>query len=240
MDLFGFNRFMDGGQNHPPRSGPGLWFQTLWDNLGGLLAGNVLTFIGFLPLALGVSLGLVYENLWITLLSGGAGGALAGVFWAAMLSLSLQAFRGGTRGWFARWLRAVRSAPIPAALAGAVLGLLAGGFLQAGALLTQLLGGGGRPSLLVWAVLCAALFLLSLAAAALFPALCAGDGGGPSPPPPGRAGPGRAGPRMRRRLGRAGLVRTGRGPLPGERPLRLRAGLLARRAAHRAAGSAWA
>ena len=181
MDLFGFNRFMDGGQNHPPRSGPGLWFQTLWDNLGGLLAGNVLTFIGFLPLALGVSLGLVYENLWITLLSGGAGGALAGVFGAAMLSLSLQAFRGGTRGWFARWLRAVRSAPIPAALAGAVLGLLAGGFLQAGALLTQLLGGGGRPSLLVWAVLCADLFLLSLAAAALFPALCAGDGGVPPP-----------------------------------------------------------
>lgn len=181
MDLFGLNRFMDGGRNPPPRSGPGLWLQTLWDNLGGLLGGNALTFAGFLPLALGVSLGLMYESLWITLLAGAAGGALAGVFWAPMLSLALQAFRCGTRGWFARWRQAVRKAPVPAALAGAVLGLLAGGFLQVGALLAQLLGGGGRPPLPVWAVLCADFLLLSLAAAVLFPALCAGEGGRPAP-----------------------------------------------------------
>lgn len=181
MDLFGLNRFMDGGRNPPPRSGPGLWLQTLWDNLGGLLGGNALTFAGFLPLALGVSLGLVYESLWITLLAGAAGGALAGVFWAPMLSLALQAFRCGTRGWFARWRQALRKAPVPAALAGAVLGLLAGGFLQAGALLAQLLGGGDRPPLPVWAVLCADFLLLSLAAAVFFPALCARGGGRPAP-----------------------------------------------------------
>lgn len=176
MDLFGLNRFMDGGPDRPPRSGPGLWFQAFWDNLGGLLGGNALTFAGFLPLALGVSLGLVYENLWITLLAGGTGGALAGVFWAPMLSLALQAFRGGTRGWFARWRQGIRRAPLPAALAGAILGLLAGGFLQAGSFFTRLLGAGDHPSLLVWAVLCADLLLLSLAASALFPSLCVQEG----------------------------------------------------------------
>lgn len=181
MDLFGLNRFMDGGPGGPPRSGPGLWFQTFWDNLGGLLGGSALTFAGFLPLALGVSLGLVYENLWITLLAGGTGGALAGVFWAPMLSLALQAFRGGTRGWFARWRRGLQRAPLPAALAGAALGLLAGGFLQIGGFLAQLLGMGDRPSLLVWAVLCADLFLLSLAASVLFPSLCVQEGPRPDP-----------------------------------------------------------
>lgn len=180
MDLFGLNRFFDGsGGERPPKSGPGRWFQAFWDNLGGLLGGNLLTFAGFLPLALGVSLGLVYENFWITLLGGGIGGALAGVFWAPMVSLAAQAFRGGTRGWFARWRKALGKAPLPAALAGGALGLLAGGFLQTAGLFTQLLGGGDRPPLPVWAVLWADLFLLSLAAAVLFPALCVGEGGGP-------------------------------------------------------------
>lgn len=177
MDLFGLNRFFDGsGGERPPKTGPGRWFQAFWDNLGGLLGGNLLTFAGFLPLALGVSLGLVYENFWITLLSGGIGGALAGLFWAPMQSLALQAFRGGTRGWLGRWLRGLRAAPLPAAVAGGVLGLLAGGFLQVGSLLGQLLGGGEGPSLLVWAVLGVDFFLLSLGAAVLFPALCTGEG----------------------------------------------------------------
>lgn len=181
MDLFGLNRFMDGGQGGPPPSGPGRWLRAFWDSLGGLLGANALTFAGFLPLALGVSLGLVYENLWITLLGGALGGALAGLAWAPMLSLALQALRGGTRGWFARWRRAAAKAPLPAALAGGALGLLAGGFLQAGALFAQLLGGGDAPSLLVWAVLCGDGFLLSLAACVLFPALCVQPGARPEP-----------------------------------------------------------
>lgn len=173
MDLFGLNRFIDGpDRGSPPQKGPARWFQALWDNLGGLLAGNLLTFAGFLPLALGVSLGLVYENLWITLLSGAAGGALAGVFWAPMVSLALQALRGGTAGWLGRWRRGIAKAPLAAAGAGAVLGLLTGGLMQVGSLLSQLLGQGGAPSLIVWAALCADLFLLSGAAAVWFPALC--------------------------------------------------------------------
>ena len=171
MDLFGLNRFIggpDGGSS--PQKGPARWFQALWDNLGGLLAGNLLTFAGFLPLALGVSLGLVYENLWITLLSGAAGGALAGLFWGPMVSLSIQALRGNTAGWLGRWRRGIAKAPLAAAGAGAVLGLLTGGLLQVENLLSQLLGQGGTPSLIVWAVLCADLFLLSGAAAVWFPA----------------------------------------------------------------------
>lgn len=173
MDLFGLNRFLDGGgRDRPPSKGLIRWLETFWDNLGGLLGGNALAFAGFLPLAMGVSLGLVYENLWITLAAGGIGGALAGMFWAPMLSLSLQAFQGGTQGWFARWRRAFRKAPLPAALAGAVLGLLAGGLLHTGRFFAQLLGTGDRPPLPVWAVLCADLVLLSLAACVFFPVLC--------------------------------------------------------------------
>ncbi len=55
-------------------------------------------------------------------------------------------------------------------------GLLGGGFLQAGSLFAQLLGGGEGPALPVWAVLCVDFLLLSLAAAVVFPALCAGEG----------------------------------------------------------------
>ena len=173
MDLFGLNRFIGGpDRSSPPQKGPARWFQALWDNLGGLLGGNLLAFAGFLPLALGVSLGLVYENLWITLLSGTAGGALAGLFWAPMASLAIQALRGGTAGWLGRWRRGIAKAPLAAAGAGAVLGLLTGGLMQAGGLLSQLLGQGSAPSLIVWAVLCADLFLLSGAAAVWFPALC--------------------------------------------------------------------
>lgn len=173
MDLFGLTRFLDGGgQGRRPQKGPLRWLEAFWDNLGGLLGGNVLIFAGCLPLVLGVSLGLVYENLWITLLAGGIGGALAGMFWVPMLSLSLQAFRGGTQGWFVRWRQAFRKAPLPAALAGTVLGSLTGGLFHAGRFFAQLLGTGDRPPLPVWVVLCADLLLISLAASVFFPALC--------------------------------------------------------------------
>lgn len=173
MDLFGLNRFMDGaGGGSSDQRGPSLWFQTLWDNLGGLLGSNFLSFLGCLPLALGVSLGLVYENLWISLVSGAVGGALAGICWAAMLSLAIQAFQGGTRGWFGRWRRAVLRAPLPAAGTGAVLGLLSSGLLLVGGFAGQLLAQGGGSPLLVWMVLAVDFFLLSIAAVLVFCALC--------------------------------------------------------------------
>lgn len=176
MDLFGLNRFFsapDRAQKQP--RGPARFFRAFWDNLGCLLAGNFLTFLGSLPLALGVSLGLIYENAWITLLAGCLGGALAGVFWTPMLSLSIQALRGGTQGWLKRWRSAVVRALPASAAAGAVLGLLAGGLLAVGGFAAGLLTQGDRSPLLVWVIMALDLLLLSLAAALVFPALCAGE-----------------------------------------------------------------
>ena len=175
MDLFGLGRF-SGGPEREPSSGGGRFFRTFWDNMGGLLAGNFLTFLGFLPLALGVSLGLVYENVWITLSSGAAGGALAGVFWTALLSLSVQALRGGTREWFARWRHAAGRALPSSAAAGAALGLLAGGLLSVGGFAGGLLAEGNRSPLPVWVMMALDFFFLSFAAVLIFPALSAGTG----------------------------------------------------------------
>lgn len=178
MDLFGLNRFLEGGgQERPPQKGPGRWLEAFWDNLGGLLGSNALTFAGFLPLAMGVSLGLVYENFWLALLGGVLGGAVAGPFWAAMNAMALQCFRGGTRGWLGRWAGAMARFLGPASAQGAVLGLLGAGFLTAGSFFAALLGDGGRPPLAVWIVTGLDLFLLALAAAVLFPSLAFSEDG---------------------------------------------------------------
>lgn len=156
----------------PPRKGAARYFQTLWDNLGGLLGGNLLACAGFLPLALGVSLGTIYENFWLTLLGGVLGGALAGMFWVPLLSLCVQALRDGTRGWWRRWKTAFRLVPGPSALLGGCLGLLSGGFLLVSTQFAAL-SGGAVP--MVSVVLLLDFFLLSLAAAVGFPALCTGE-----------------------------------------------------------------
>ena len=168
MDLFGLNRFFtDPPDGRPPKKGPGRYFEVLYDHLGALLGCNFLTFIGFLPLALGVSLGLVMENLWLTLITGAVGGAIAGPFWAAMTAVALQSFRGSSAGWFGRW----RGSLLPAAAQGAALGLLASGFLMVGSFFSALLGGGNGPAAPVWVVILFDLYLLSLAATLLFPSL---------------------------------------------------------------------
>ncbi|MDE6590576.1 MAG: hypothetical protein K2K53_09595, partial [Oscillospiraceae bacterium] len=85
MDLFGLNRFFNAPEeNRPPKKGPARYFEVLYDNLGAILGANLLTCVGFLPLALGVSLGVVLGNLWLALLGGMIGGAVAGPFWAAL------------------------------------------------------------------------------------------------------------------------------------------------------------
>ena len=173
MDLFGFNRFhRPPREDAPPKTGPVRWLQAFWDNLGALLGANLLCFAGFLPLAMGVSLGVVYENLWLTLLAGALGGAVAGPFWTALLSLALQSLRGGTLGWPGRWRQAFCRSLAPAALQGAFFGVPAAGLLLAGSFFGGLTGGADRPALAVWAVLAADLFVLALGAAALFPGLC--------------------------------------------------------------------
>lgn len=177
MDLFGLNRFFDGGgRDRPPSKGLIRWLETFWDNLGALLGSNALTCAGFLPLAMGVSLGLVYGNLWLALLGGALGGVVAGPFWAAMNAMALQCFRGGTRGWFGRWRGAMAHFLVPASIQGAVLGLLGAGLLSAGGFFAALLGEGGHPPLPVWLILGLDLYLLALATAVLFPPLaCSGS-----------------------------------------------------------------
>lgn len=173
MDLFGMNRFT-GEPRNSPQKGFARFFQTFWDNMGGLLAGNLLTFFGFLPLAMGVSLGLVYENVWITLAAGGIGGGLAGAFWMPMLSLSVQALRSGTQGWFRRWRRAAASGLRGSAAAGAISGLLSSGLLSAGSFAGGLLG--DHPPLWMWVFLGLDFLVLSLMAVLIFPVLCGGAG----------------------------------------------------------------
>ena len=172
MDLFGLNRFFNAqGDGRPPKKGPGRYFEVLYDHLGAILGANLLTCAGFLPLALGVSLGVVLENLWLALLGGALGGAIAGPFWAALNAVALQCFRGGCDRWLGRWRGAMVRFFGPAAVQGAVLGALGAGLLAAGAFFSALLGGAQQPALFVWAVILADLYLLALAAALLFPSL---------------------------------------------------------------------
>lgn len=173
MKYLGNDRPLDRrDRERPPLKGPARYFQALWDNLGALFGGNLLASAGFLPLALGVSLGTVYENFWLTLLGGALGGALAGPVWVPLLALCVQALRDGTRGWWRRWRAALLLAPGPAALLGGTLGLLGGGLLLVGEELARLTVG-AVP--MVSVVLLLDLLLLALAAAAYFPALCAGE-----------------------------------------------------------------
>lgn len=179
MSLFGTERFF-APQNtpQPPQKGPGRYFEVFWQNMGGLMGANLICCAGFLPLALGVSLGLVFENFWLTLLGGGLGGALAGVCWSPMLALALQAFAGGTRGWLGRWKRAAFAAARPSAAAGAVTGLLGGACLLVGSFAARLLGSQGASPFLVWAMLAVDCLLLSLAAALAGAVLCLPRGRG--------------------------------------------------------------
>lgn len=170
MKYLGNDRPLD--RERPPLKGPARYFQTLWDNLGALLGGNLLACAGFLPLALGVSLGLTFENFWLTLLGGVLGGALAALAWVPLLSLCIQSLRDGTRGWWRRWKAAFLLSPAPAALMGGLLGLPGSGLLLVGEQLARL-AVGAVP--MVSAILLLDLLLLALAAAVYFPSLCVGE-----------------------------------------------------------------
>ena len=172
MDLFGLNRFFNAPEDsRPPKKGVGRYFEVLYDHLGAILGANLLTCVGFLPLALGVSLGIVLENLWLALLGGAIGGAVAGPFWAALNAVALQCFQGSCDGWFGRWRGAMARMLAPAAVQGAVLALLGAGLTTAGSFFAALLGSAQRPALVVWIVIALDLYLLALAAVLLFPTL---------------------------------------------------------------------
>ncbi len=170
MGLYSF--WMPGSPAPEPQNGVSRYFRAFWDNLGKLLAANLLTFAGFLPFALLASLGLVYENLWLALSGGLLGGAVAGPFWTGSLSLSLLCFRGTPERWFSFWRRALgRNWKASAALGGALGGLISG-LLFAGRFFLALTREGSLPAPFVWTFLALDFLLIALAAALLFPPLC--------------------------------------------------------------------
>ncbi|MCD8384876.1 MAG: hypothetical protein LUC39_07985 [Clostridiales bacterium] len=173
FNFFGLGDMRNAPQeDRPQRTGIVRYFQVFWDNLGKLLLGNLLCFAGFLPAALGISLGLVFENFWLTLFGGIVGGAVAGPFWTAMVDLSLRCFSGRVDGWFAAFRHTLATVWRPAALQGLVLGLLVSGFLLVGSFASGMMEDGSLPALGLWVILALDFFLMALAAAILFPPLC--------------------------------------------------------------------
>ncbi|MCD8367645.1 MAG: hypothetical protein LUC48_06425 [Clostridiales bacterium] len=173
FNFFGLNDLTHAPQeDKPPRTGAARYFQVLWENLGKLLLGNLLCCAGFLPAALGVSLGLVYENFWLALIGGAVGGAIAGPFWTAMVDLSLRCFANRVDEWFAGFRHTLSACWKPAALQGLAVGVLVAGLLTVGGFASDLMEGGTLPAPVVWVVLILDFFLAALAVTLLFPPLC--------------------------------------------------------------------
>ncbi len=158
-----------------PPKGIARYFQLLWDNLGKLLLANLLCFAGFLPLALLLSLGLIYENFWISAFGGMAGGTIAGAVWTAQLSLCFLCVQTSPYRWFEFWRQTLRKKWIPAAIQGAVFGGSLGALLSAASFFLQLGRQGTLPLFVVWIFLGVDFFLWSLAANGMFSVLCHED-----------------------------------------------------------------
>lgn len=154
-------------KEHIQKSGPGRFLAVFWDHLGKLLAVNVLCFAAFLPFALGVSLGLTFENFWITVLGGALGGALACPVWVAGLRVCLCCYLGTPMEWFALWRQTVKNVGTPAALEGTAMGLLSGMLLSAWQFLSALTDQGTLPAPVVWIGLGLDCFLLAMMAVLL-------------------------------------------------------------------------
>ncbi|MCD7917024.1 MAG: hypothetical protein LUF84_00940 [Clostridiales bacterium] len=159
-------------EDRPPRTGAARYFQVFWENLGKLLLGNLMCSLGFLPAALGVSLGLVYENFWLALMGGAIGGAVAGPLWTAMMDLSLRCFASRVDEWFAAFRHTLRVCLKPAALQGMAVGVLVSGLLTVGSFASGLMEDGTLPAPVVWVMLIVDFFLVALAVTLLFPPLC--------------------------------------------------------------------
>lgn len=175
MDLYSLFMPDHPGPDRPPRGGLFRFLRTFWDNLGKLLAVNLACFLGFLPLALLVSLGLVYESFWLALAGGMLGGAAAGPFWTAALSLALLCLRGSPYRWFPFWKKALAQSWKCSALQGAAIGGAFAAVLFAGSFFLRLMGEGELPAFPVWLFLAVDCLVPALAATLLFPPLCMGE-----------------------------------------------------------------
>ncbi len=173
FNFFGLNSLTHAPQEDKPlRTGAARYFQVFWENLGKLLLGNLMCCAGFLPAALGISLGLVYENFWLTLIGGAVGGAVAGPFWTAMVDLALRCFADRVDEWFASFRHTLTACWKSAALQGLAVGTLVSGLLMVGNFASGLMEDGTLPAPVVWVMLALDFFLAALAATLLFPPLC--------------------------------------------------------------------
>lgn len=146
----------------PRKKGLARLWEMLSRDFGSLLGANLICFAAFLPAALVTSLGLVYENFWISLIGGLAGGALAGPFYVALADTVLRTLQDDPTGWFGRWRHTLGRCWRPAALTGLVLGGLIAVFLFVGSFLAAVMRQGELPALPVWLVLGVDFFLLSV------------------------------------------------------------------------------
>ena len=177
-DFTGMNRPGPGvDPGAPPKTGPARFWEMLSRDFGSLLAANLLCFAAFLPAALAASLGLIYENFWICLLGGLAGGALAGPFYTALADTVLRTLQDDPTGWFDRWKHTLRKRWRPAALTGLALGGLIAAFLFVGSFFAAAMRQGVLPAPPIWVMLALDFFLLSLFGVTLPFQIAAGKAG---------------------------------------------------------------
>ncbi|MCD7955464.1 MAG: hypothetical protein LUG93_06870 [Lachnospiraceae bacterium] len=173
MNLFG-NSFFNSAPEHdrPPKTGAALYFQVLWDHLGKNLLMNVVCFAAFLPMMLGVSLGLIYENFWLSILFGLTGGAIAAPVWCAFLRQSFHYFSPTHNAWFWEWRQTLAAIWKRAAIQGSLWGLLLSVLLFVGQFFLNVIEEGMLPAPMVWMILVVDFFLFSLATVAFGTPLC--------------------------------------------------------------------
>ncbi len=162
MNLFGnlFNRSAPEG--YTPKTGAARYFEVFWEHLGKMLGLNLLCFVCFLPLAMGISLGLTFENFWLTALGGLAGGFLACPAWISALGVCICCFLDLPISWFFLWKQNMKPCWRKAAREGSVFGAAAGCLLAAGQFLLDLVAVGNLPAPVVWLGLCFDLLVLVL------------------------------------------------------------------------------
>ena len=87
---------------------------------------NLLTLVGFAPLAVGIFYAVAVSSILILLPCSIAGGAIAGPFLAGMYDAVLRGLRDDPPPWLDGWKRSWRQNWLGSMLLGAVMGLLAG------------------------------------------------------------------------------------------------------------------
>lgn len=162
MNFFGnyFNRSTP--ENYTPKTGIARYLEVFWDHMGKLLGMNLMCFAAFLPAAMGLSFGMVFQNFWLTCLGGLVGGFLFCPVFLSSLSVSLCCYLNAPMSWFTLLVHQLKAGHKRTALEGAVFGGIAGCLLAAGQFFWKLVEIGSLPAPIIWLCLCLDFFLLAL------------------------------------------------------------------------------